>query len=355
MSEQSNNEIPTQQIETIVKSLYHIEKNEKIFLGWVCLRSSIWTRLPLDLITYTSSFLSSGPKLILFMDKQINIQLTNKEITSKQCNEFLWSTLLHIFFKNLSEYGSSFSCVQYKNKIYENLNVYDSTEYDSGAEYDLKDCPHYRCKPCWTIKPDDPYQVKYLWGNPENRTGLGKGLGKGVTMGYQIGLGKGLVTMGYRKRFKNRNQLKCPPDMSLTGDSWWFYSEQKKEMEEYSKDGMLEAVFNKMRNLFCSFPIKDIFIQSQYERDGVIKVVNPYGINSDYRGADHCEIYLHCFTEQIFEKTKPVSFGDLRLAFWRSKSHKFENWYELYGGASVRWDEQEAKCLIINIFFDHGS
>lgn len=73
--------------------------------------------------------------------------------------------------------------------------------------------------------------------------------------------------------------------------------------------------------------------------------------NDDHRGSDHTRIILDFPKRVEFkpQKTKMEKFID---GLFRLKSHKFENYYEMYMGTKVRFKEEE---IFVSVRFDHGS
>lgn len=83
-----------------------------------------------------------------------------------------------------------------------------------------------------------------------------------------------------------------------------------------------------------------------------ITLINISGTNEDHRGSDHVDIDLNLWDEIDLGGN---TLGDLATGFFCVKSHKFDNWYELYCGVKrIEWNE-ETKTLEISIWFDHGS
>ncbi len=90
-----------------------------------------------------------------------------------------------------------------------------------------------------------------------------------------------------------------------------------------------------------------------------VEFVNPHGVNNDHRGSDHTEIGLDFHDYWVLRGPKLRDFVE---GYFRVKSHKFENWYELFGDVQkcelvqnhVNEPEKTA-TLTFTFDFDHGS
>ena len=65
-----------------------------------------------------------------------------------------------------------------------------------------------------------------------------------------------------------------------------------------------------------------------------VEIHNPYGRNSDHRGADHCKIKLEVHT--TYYLSCPITLEDLFNALFRMKSHKWDTTYERFSGCNAR-------------------
>jgi len=81
-----------------------------------------------------------------------------------------------------------------------------------------------------------------------------------------------------------------------------------------------------------------------------INIINRNGFNTDHRGLDHTLIRLPFLTE--INLGKEFTLEDLIIANTNLKSHKFDNWYELYCGAKC---EKKNNLIEVSLDFDHGS
>lgn len=73
--------------------------------------------------------------------------------------------------------------------------------------------------------------------------------------------------------------------------------------------------------------------------------------NEDHRGSDHTRVILD-FPGRVEFRKKETEMDDFIDALFRLKSHKFENWYEMYSEAEVRLDE---KSIRVTVIFNNGS
>ena len=79
---------------------------------------------------------------------------------------------------------------------------------------------------------------------------------------------------------------------------------------------------------------------------------NDRGINHDHRGSDHCWIDLDFY--ERYEMKGPITLLDFAKGLYRIKSHKFDNWYEMFCGIETH-AYKSGKFLEITVDFDHGS
>jgi hypothetical protein len=81
----------------------------------------------------------------------------------------------------------------------------------------------------------------------------------------------------------------------------------------------------------------------------ILKNIN--GFNDDHRGSDH--VIFNLPFEPTINLGSKFKFLDLVDACYRIKSHKFDNWYELYCG--IKEITKQNNTSIIKVNFDHGS
>jgi hypothetical protein len=110
------------------------------------------------------------------------------------------------------------------------------------------------------------------------------------------------------------------------------YFQLEKDLAEYLKN-----IFNEKDSVFY---------------DGTIILHNNSGFNHDYRGSNekYCRAPLE-YRNKI-KLIKPT-FGEFLKALYLLKSHKFDDWYELYCSSDVICNKN--KTITINLHFDHGS
>jgi hypothetical protein len=75
---------------------------------------------------------------------------------------------------------------------------------------------------------------------------------------------------------------------------------------------------------------------------------NVSGPNKDTRGMKHNEEKLPWFEEIKLEKNKIYTLDEVAELYFKIKSHRFDCWYEMFGGAKIKDNK-----LLFN--FDHGS
>jgi len=80
-------------------------------------------------------------------------------------------------------------------------------------------------------------------------------------------------------------------------------------------------------------------------------IINSSGKNNDTRGTKKCDIY-YTFRNKIILDNGKISFYDFVVALHMIKSHKFDNWFELFSG--IKKFKHSGKKLSITIAFNHG-
>eukprot|EP01084_Bolivina_argentea_P203953 348254_1 len=305
----------TDELNKTVHSLYRIDKHDRLHFGWVCLRSTIWKQLPSDLSYFISLFLSLEPKLMLFMHKTFSIPTNN----SSDCSHLIWQLILSSFWHQM-RYSYSINYILYENKqYYQRSNTYykrpsdlkNKYEHDQDIECDWGDT---KCKGSWEIKPINSDDIIYIYNGDVSNDKL---------------------------RFADIDQH-------------YHLRTTKTKLEI---NGMY--IFNELCKIASKFKLKNVFIGEEYNRKYDICFVNPDGINDDHRGADHCKIHLPFHGTQLIKKNQTVSFRNLVDIYFKSKSHKFDFWYELYSDCRVKmchstYDEQNS-YMEITFSYDHGS
>lgn len=86
-----------------------------------------------------------------------------------------------------------------------------------------------------------------------------------------------------------------------------------------------------------------------------LTLVNPCGVNNDHRGSDHTTIQLDFHSSITLQH--PIRFSDILDAAFRVKSHKFENWYELFckAKATRKVETCNKGQYTVTLIYDHGS
>lgn len=109
---------------------------------------------------------------------------------------------------------------------------------------------------------------------------------------------------------------------------------------------MPESDFNKLQNN----RMQDIRLRVS----GDVHLVNPKGVNWDHRGANHTRLELDFFDELNLKRDKDgcIAYSKLACALYKLKSHKFDNWYEMYIGTETLVKNGN---LYAKVDFDHGS
>ncbi len=86
-----------------------------------------------------------------------------------------------------------------------------------------------------------------------------------------------------------------------------------------------------------------------------IIITNKTGFNNDHRGLSHTLIELPFLTK--INLGKEFTLEDLIISNTNLKSHKFDYWYELYTGCTIKNNKKAKnnKSVVIELKFDHGS
>ncbi|BCS83705.1 hypothetical protein QLL95_gp0418 [Cotonvirus japonicus] len=98
--------------------------------------------------------------------------------------------------------------------------------------------------------------------------------------------------------------------------------------------------------------------------EGIVKLtlMNDCGVNEDDRGTQPLDSKLHFWPEYVIYNDKNITFHDLIIASYKIKSHKFENWYEMYCSRLNEFyvlknsdGKKINKEILAVVAFDHGS
>lgn len=83
------------------------------------------------------------------------------------------------------------------------------------------------------------------------------------------------------------------------------------------------------------------------------RLANYRGINKDARGVRYMDWRLHRWEQIELSGKFGISFDDIIIAAHKIKSHKFENWYELFTG--IKELDIDGEHICISVKMDHGS
>ena len=72
--------------------------------------------------------------------------------------------------------------------------------------------------------------------------------------------------------------------------------------------------------------------------------------SDDHRGSNHCKVFLDFMTEKSTDA--PIRLHDLVLSFYEFKQNKWNKWYELFCGVSIKKKNGD---LTLTFAYDHGS
>lgn len=84
-----------------------------------------------------------------------------------------------------------------------------------------------------------------------------------------------------------------------------------------------------------------------------VDLFNEAGINTDSRGVRAMDWKLYFWSMFDIERKTGIRLHDLIICAYKIRSHKFENWYELFGDIQSVSLEDGELSLIVN--YDHGS
>jgi hypothetical protein len=79
-------------------------------------------------------------------------------------------------------------------------------------------------------------------------------------------------------------------------------------------------------------------------------IKNGCGPNNDHRGSDHCNVFLPMHNKVNIKKYGTLY--NLAIAYYKLKSHKWDNHYEMFSGSKTVIHEGNVK---VTLDFDHGS
>lgn len=121
-------------------------------------------------------------------------------------------------------------------------------------------------------------------------------------------------------------------------------------------------IVEKISNFTKKYGCGKCYLVSRQSTTKTVKIFNKWGENEDHRGSDHCAIKLPFKSYQQFticddcsndHKGSTMSFYDLINAFYFARSHKFEDWYEMFTGCQIDTTKDDQITIWLNL--DHGS
>lgn len=145
--------------------------------------------------------------------------------------------------------------------------------------------------------------------------------------------------------------------MNLTFNKY-YWNEQFNELKESNTDPDKNFDYcfdltNEIHEYLKENTAKDLIIS------GVIglKLVNTSGINTDSRGIREVDWKLSFWEKYKIYKETDVTLHDLIIAAYKIRSHKFEDWYEMFcelGNIKIK-ETDNGKMITMFAKFDHGS
>lgn len=127
----------------------------------------------------------------------------------------------------------------------------------------------------------------------------------------------------------------------------WDYTEEETIYEVIAKSKTKISEKNKEKLIEMLSELEKHKNKIFYKGD--VKIVNKSGFNDDERGSNFCILDIPYY--ETIEMESPT-LNDVVEMFYSVKSHKFENWYELYTDCKVTYKNG---TMIIELEFDHGS
>lgn len=118
------------------------------------------------------------------------------------------------------------------------------------------------------------------------------------------------------------------------------------EICETSEKVTLKEWYYRLYDLCSNYDLSNIFVKMRNIE--ILTLRNMRGYNVDHRGSNHCQIQLP-WLEQI-KIALPINLHDFFAALYKTKSHKWDKWYELYSGFKLDLNRN-----LIKLNFDHGS
>jgi len=100
---------------------------------------------------------------------------------------------------------------------------------------------------------------------------------------------------------------------------------------------------------------EDISLDSYVYLPNNICLINTEGINDDDRGTENAELEFGDFHPRWRLNKGLYKVYDLANAFYKIKSHKFDNWYEMVQSIHTYRFNKRNDCIVISFSVDHGS
>lgn len=150
-------------------------------------------------------------------------------------------------------------------------------------------------------------------------------------------------------------------DNSMEKDDEYFYIFDSEQKMRLKKNCETERIITILHNYLKEHPASKLKIYSINSEDEIepIKILsinNLSGINQDIRGIRDVDWKLYFWNKYKFtihDDIESVSFEDLVIACYKIKSHKFDNWYELFININqLTYDDSKIEFGAV---FDHGS
>lgn len=177
----------------------------------------------------------------------------------------------------------------------------------------------------------------------ENRESFKKSMKKMIKYIYNN------ISLNYEKMLEHYKYLvpETKRDNAIYGN---FKFDDLLDMFEYVDEKREDDKYFLNKSTFNQKKLKDI----TFDFFDKITIFNCAGINQDERGVRILDTVLHFWPkyEIINKNGAEISLKDIAIGLYKVKSHKFENWYELYVGHEITFKNNKA---IITIDFDHGS
>jgi len=78
-------------------------------------------------------------------------------------------------------------------------------------------------------------------------------------------------------------------------------------------------------------------------------IKNNYGRNGGHKGSDHCNVFLQMHNKVSMRKY--LTLYDLAIAYYKLKSHKWDDYYEEFGWATTVIHKG---TIEVSLVFDHS-